>query len=1719
MPELKRNFLKGRMNKDLDERLVPDGEYREALNVEISTSEGSNVGSVQTLRGNKLVDNTNFYSSTAITVGQYVDEENEAIYNFVHKKIDTQEDTNYTNYTSGDLPRIIGHKVDSILRHVKDPLAENVTTEFVFNDVYEVRVANGTVTPNNQTITGLTNFQWNRKTGGPSLLPGDTQFVNTYVAQGLKPGMRVQAIDVNGNDLWDGKDVRVISVQDSVGGESHTVKITPVNGFAIGYNEHYGNTMIADGVVLKFSADRILDFRAGTEELETNNKLADDSNAYSTKQYTPNGNIITGINVIDDLLFWTDGRGEPKKINISDSIKGTKYGSSSYWLFNPTRVYSSSEKSRLGWQGVAELSNITVIKPAPIKPPKVKVLTSTRDGITSSTLKRFSSGALNTFAFRTGQAPFSVFDLGPIDANFTPSNLDVNWRVGDTLDLVESTTSTGAPVSNPKTASIRLASYHPNQDGNFPYYKADLVAIDAAYTATESPAFWTAKLSQKETPIYEQEFVCFAYRYKYADGETSVISPYTKPIFLPGTYKYDPKEGFNLGMLNRMRSVEISGFYPENTPQDVVSIEILYRDTNKANQVNSIKTIDLLEIDSRNYRDNFATKSILIDAELFGPTLPSDQVDRNQDIVPTSAIAQEITASRLMYGNYTENYDPVDVSLEAGLSPKPFSLSTSTQFSDNIFRAVQDGVLSTETAASHSDVYGGKLALTIEDSDPGDNYESDPDESNPFEYLVPEDGVYSFSASCNWLARNTIEIGDSTFNGPPNFYHFTPARLVLKKNVAGTDPIVPLDDEIIPNTIVNNPFVPQYGDNNTFEPVSYSLNNQTPSAAFSWQPKTLTLNVQNIELSAGDRIYLEIEVDDNLPGSFSYETMFSPSSSSQPPVDYDSGSNSGYNHNFTPDNFANPATTVDFAQVSNTTWNCYRAPGTDEGSFITSSGVESIKSMRNIDVGVVYRDGFNRQSTVFLDETLKLNVDKSQAIVANNLTVNILNQAPSWAKYYKFFIKENTNKFYNLVLTEAVDNEDGHAWLLFNTVDIDKIKEEDYLILKKKHNSIEAVTANEAKWKALEITTTAPESVISDASTVAGKFFVKIAIDNAFTTYLGSLIEGSDLTLPSTSGAVFETEPKKALESEDTAIYYEASRAYPIKLDIKDAASYIERGSRITYYDSSYSNENTIDSIKSQLNQSEVLVNNVRGAYTFNKGLIESAAGFVSASSASPDHAYCVITASKDLNINITPGNHVDLRFTNDDGSFVIARAVASTTNQSKIYLLPYTCPVEDFANATLPKGLEWYNCIMFGNGVESDAIKDDFNADTIFEYFASGKTSGFKVNLFYEDYKPVRRKNDIIFSQTINERLVDSSVRSNRLNEFLAGKDIVKQLPSEYGSIQKLFTRDSDLLTFCENKVVQILADKSELFNADGTSLTVDSKKVLGRARTFAGDYGISKNPESFASDEFRVYFTDKARGAVLRLSRDGITNISDYGMKNWFYDNLANAQALIGSFDGKKNQYNVAVHSVTNPEVKKEVYTISFSESVNGWSSFKGFIKEAGATLNNFYYTFKNGKPWIHHSEDVNRNIFYTKQYDSSISPIFNDVSGSIKSFSTINYEGTQSKVTQNTNSEDNNYYNITSKNGWYIKSITTDLQEGRVNEFINKEGKWFNNIIGEATTFNNAADGGSATGNLDTRESNVQGIGVLEIGPTLISGNIDGFGFDVTLPITLGDNVSIN
>ena len=86
----------------------------------------------------------------------------------------------------------------------------------------------------------------------------------------------------------------------------------------------------------------------------------------------------------------------------------------------------------------------------------------------------------------------------------------------------------------------------------------------------------------------------------------------------------------------------------------------------------------------------------------------------------------------------------------------------------------------------------------------------------------------------------------------------------------------------------------------------------------------------------------------------------------------------------------------------------------------------------------------------------------------------------------------------------------------------------------------------------------------------------------------------------------------------------------------------------------------------------------------------------------------------------------------------------------------------------------------------------------------------------------------------------------------------------------------------------MKILANKDAVFNADGNPNLTATANVLGQTIPFNGEYGISKNPESFASEAYRAYFTDKVRGVVMRLSVDGLTPISMHGMKNWFKDNF---------------------------------------------------------------------------------------------------------------------------------------------------------------------------------------------------------------------------------------
>ena len=97
MAKIQKNFVGGRMNKSIDERLVPQGEYIDALNVRLGSTEGTEIGAVENSKGNELLVELEFkdvkLSSSAICIGAFEDGANETIYWFVNDEANTSSST------------------------------------------------------------------------------------------------------------------------------------------------------------------------------------------------------------------------------------------------------------------------------------------------------------------------------------------------------------------------------------------------------------------------------------------------------------------------------------------------------------------------------------------------------------------------------------------------------------------------------------------------------------------------------------------------------------------------------------------------------------------------------------------------------------------------------------------------------------------------------------------------------------------------------------------------------------------------------------------------------------------------------------------------------------------------------------------------------------------------------------------------------------------------------------------------------------------------------------------------------------------------------------------------------------------------------------------------------------------------------------------------------------------------------------------------------------------------------------------------------------------------------------------------------------------------------------------------------------------------------------------------------------------------------------------
>jgi hypothetical protein len=537
MPEIKNQFTGGKMNKDLDERLVPNGQYRDAMNIQVATSEGSAVGTVQNILGNELILNIAINPNSRV-VGSIADEKNDTLYWFVKE---------YGDCTDPSINR------DMIFQR------KNGIVKLVFNDM---------------------------KCFG-------------------KPGYKY---------------------------------------------------VLGEGV-LKFP-DR----------------------------------TITGINIIDDLLFWTDGETEPKKINIPRSIQGTdQTGTIATKIINPDRDINLASNI------FAKEEHVTVIKRPPSKAPTLGVSTVIREGLLDGTITITDPSTTPGTGIFTPAVNGTIMQINidAVSATGSAPYIHPNFQPGDTLRLANDLLDFD---NNNYDLRVKIISIDAGGGAvSFTTYTVQVESISelSGRSAIAFTSTWFVEL-EDYTALFERKLTRFATRYKYIDNEYSTFSPFTSVAFFPGEFNYEPIKAYNEAMFNELKSLVIKDFVQHDIPEDVVQVDILVKNdtspsiyllksifpkavpiettppTTTENEWNSIGSVDPntpLPLGTTFDLSKINKGAFKVSSENMMGVLESNQLLRAWDNVPLNALAQELSGNRVIYANYTISHNLIDYTSVASGEP------------------------------------------------------------------------------------------------------------------------------------------------------------------------------------------------------------------------------------------------------------------------------------------------------------------------------------------------------------------------------------------------------------------------------------------------------------------------------------------------------------------------------------------------------------------------------------------------------------------------------------------------------------------------------------------------------------------------------------------------------------------------------------------------------------------------------------------------------------------------------------------------------------------------------------------------------------------------------------------------------------------------------------------------------------------------------------------
>ena len=840
MAKAQNTFIKSKMNKDLDDRILSKGEYRDAQNINVSKSEGSDVGALENVLGNLNINSFTSGIDGAVIIGNLMDYTNDRIYVFI---------TNYTDSSSNSLNNYAPAGAYCAIA------------------VYEINTGQS-----HELVKGsFLNFSTTHMINGINLIEELLFFTDN----------RNQPRKINVNLALSAVQSDTTAYHYTTEDQISLAKYYPYKAPQLYSNFKVKDATSASSVVtpLPGTATTSAVVQPGATSIPIN---AITTNVFVGMDITPITNVIPSGTVINEVIVNQSTNATILVISNPVGVNGIAIGASLTTNWNFTNANSS------------------------IKAGMYIVL----NGNNSSNAPQSQNIRISS----TSTTTFTVDSTVPADKIWAEQNIDIYYPTSYTksedfiapslIGVVSSgngfepdDSNRGAQTSNTQfdiycngtpRVGMLLTSAVGGQGGNT-FTSQDMggffpgTTISAVDPNIVSPAFrittnrsFSKKTLLKSTqillsdpnPYYDKDwpgdrdllrekFVRFSYRFKYEDGEYSLIAPFTQPAFIPKQDGYlssgvtantvfnktsaEDEEGFTNGSKqyssytfgkiksqednissstiieffeNRVQEVDINIpceyiISSLNIDLKVIEIDILYKESDGL----QIKVLDTLSYtDSEILNNN--TKTITYNYQSRKPfkNLSEKQTVRVYDKIPVRAKTQSVTGNRVVFGNFIDKpTPPLTLDYSVGVSDKFRLDSIYSNYSSAAAyvnhsvkqnRNYQVGLVLQDKYGRSSDVVLSSLGINKQEF-PAGSGEFFSGSTIFHNYRLTEENIYNwFGDSIKILFNNPIPETVTYANGYPGIYRSGFIDATASNDGSNVFALTEWDDDIIVGSIV-----------------------------------------------------------------------------------------------------------------------------------------------------------------------------------------------------------------------------------------------------------------------------------------------------------------------------------------------------------------------------------------------------------------------------------------------------------------------------------------------------------------------------------------------------------------------------------------------------------------------------------------------------------------------------------------------------------------------------------------------------------------------------------------------------------------------------------------------------------------------------------------------------------------------------------------------------